>query len=214
MSPSRKPRQRVPTLGTDQKREPILQVAERLFFEQGYANTTVDQIARELGVTKPFVYYYFHDKQQIFETLTWRPAVDCFTAMDFAPDDVRPAHEKLAEGMARLIGATLTHYPAAFLTYRDPQAFRPEYLAAQKELAEHFYARLCELLEQGRRDGTLDFNDTRITAQAICSLPGFLYTWYRPDGRLTAAEVTRELTALALGAIGLRRNARARRPPH
>ena len=28
-----------------------------------------------LGVTKPYVYYYFHSKQDVYETLSWRPAV-------------------------------------------------------------------------------------------------------------------------------------------
>lgn len=208
----RQPRQRVPTPGTEAKREPILKVAERLFFEQGYAQTTIEQIVRELGVTKPVVYYYFRDKQEIFETLAWRPAVDCFTAMDFAPDDARPAHVKLETGLTRLIEATVQHYPAAFLVYREPQACRPEYVAAQTKLARHFYDRMCALLEQGRRDGTLDFGETRLTALAACSLPGFMYTWYRPDGRLPPDAVVRELATLALRVIGLKRGAaRARR---
>ena len=210
---ARRPRQRAPTPGTQSRRETILKAAERLFFEQGYANTTIEQIVGELGVTKPVVYYYFHDKQQIFETLAWRPAVECFTAMDFAPDDERPAHVKLEAGLARLIEATVQHHPAAFLVYRDPQACRPEYVAAQTELARHFYDRMCRLLEQGRRDGMLDFNETRMTALAACSLPGLMYTWYRPDGRLPPADVVRELTAMALRVIGLKRSAtrRARR---
>ncbi len=196
-------RQKTVTAGTDEKRERILKVAERLFAAQGYANTTIEQIVRELGVTKPFVYYYFHNKQQIFETLSWQPAVECFTAMDFAADDVRPAHVKVTEGLERLIRATITHYPAAFFPYREPQVYRPQYLAAQKKLANHFYDCLCPLLEQGRRDGTFDFSETRITALAACSLPGFLYAWYRPDGRLGPDAMVHELSRLAWRVIGL-----------
>ncbi len=201
-------RQKSVTPGTDEKRERILKVAERLFAAQGYAHTTLEQLVRELGVTKPFVYYYFKNKQEIFEILSWRPAVACFTAMDFAVDDLRPAHAKVSEGLERLIRATLAHHPAAFFPYREPQVYRPEYLAAQKRLANHFYDRLCPLLEQGRRDGMLDFSETRITALAACSIPGFLYNWYRPDGRLTSDEMVQELSRLAGRVIGLRETAR------
>lgn len=83
--------------------------------------------------------------------------------------------------------------------------YRPEYLAAQKDLANHFYDRLCALLEQGRQDGMFEFNDTKITALAACSLPGFLYNWYRPDGRLSQDEVAQELAQLAWRVLGLRR---------
>jgi AcrR family transcriptional regulator len=205
VSKQRKSRQKTATAGTDEKRERILKVAERLFSAQGYANTTLDQIVRELGVSKPFVYYYFHNKQEIFETLSWRPAVDCFTSMDFAAGDLRPAHVKVVEGLERLIRVTINHYPAAFFPYREPQVYRPEYLAAQKKLANHFYDRLCNLLEQGRRDGSFDFSETRITAQAACSLPGFLYNWYRPDGRLSPEDMVRELSKLSSRIIGLRK---------
>lgn len=196
-------RQRAATQGTDLQRERILQAAAQLFAAQGYANTTMAQIVRALGVTKPFVYYYFRDKQEIFETLSWAPAVDCFTALDFAAADPRRASEKVLEGIERLIRATITHHPCAFFAYREPQVYRPEYIAAQKRLAHHFYDLLCPLLEEARRDGDLDFGETKITALAACSLPGFLYSWYRPGGRLSPDEVVAELTKLASRVIGL-----------
>jgi len=197
-------RQRASTAGTDVQRERILQAAARLFAAQGYASTTLAQIARELGVTKPFVYYYFRDKQEIFETLSWRPTVDCFTALDFADGDPRRASEKVMAGLEGLIRATIAHHPAAFFPYREPQVYRPEYRAAVKKLAHHFYGKLCPLLDEARRDGDLDFNETTLTALAACSLPGFLYSWYRPDGRLSPEQVAAELTGLAARVIGLR----------
>ena len=196
-------RQKAVTAGTDEKRERILKAAEALFDQLGYANTTMEHIVRQLGVSKPYVYYYFRNKQEIFETLSWRPAVACFTAMDFAPDDTRPAHEKVCAGIERLIRATLEHHPAAFFYYREPQVYRPEYITAQKKMANHFYEQLCNQLEAGRRAGMFDFRETRITAQAACSLPGFLYNWYRPDGRLSPDEVVHELSLLAYRVLGL-----------
>ena len=197
-------RQKAVTPGTDAKRERILATAERLFHQQGYAQTTMEQIVQALGVTKPFVYYYFRNKQEIFEQLSWRPTVECFTSMDFAPDDPRPAHEKVMAGLEQLVRLTIQNYPAAFFPYREPQVYRPEYIAAQKRLANHFYEQLCRLMEEGRRAGHFDFSETRITAQAACSLPGFLYHWYRPDGRLPPEQVVQELTGLAGRVLGLR----------
>lgn len=204
-APQRTGRQRATNARTDVQRERILQAAAQLFAEQGYTQTTMAQIVRALGVTKPFVYYYFRDKQEIFETLSWRPTVACLTSMDFAPDDERSAVEKIQEGIERLIRATLAHHPCAFFPYKEPQVYRPEYLAAQKKLAHHFYDRLCPLLERARRDGALDFGETKITALAVCSLPGFLYTWYRPGGRLTPEQVAAELSRIAWRVLGLRR---------
>ena len=197
-------RQKSSTPGTDAKRAQILSTAERLFHAQGYAHTTMEQIVLELGVTKPYVYYYFRNKLEIFETLSWAPTVECFTSMDFEEGDTRPAHEKVMAGLERLIRATIAGYPAAFFPYREPQVYRPEYMAAQKRIANHFYERLCSLLEQGRAEGSFDFDDTRVTAQAACSLPGFLYNWYRPDGRMPPEAMVQQLTRLAGRVLGLR----------
>ena len=196
-------RQRLPTAGSDEKRERILKAAEALFDRNGYSHTTMEQIVQALGVTKPFVYYYFRNKQEIFETLCWAPTEACFTVLDFAADDTRPAHEKAMDGLQRLIAATIAHYPAAFFPYREPQAFSPAYMKASRALARQFYRQLCALMEEGRASGHFDFRETRITAQAASSLPGFLYHWYRPDGRLGTAEMVAELTHLAGRVLGL-----------
>ena len=199
-----KGRQRLQTAGSDEKRERILKAAEALFDRYGYTNTTIEQIVQALGVTKPFVYYYFRNKQEIFETLCWAPTEACFTVLDFAADDPRPAHEKAVDGLQRLIAATIAHYPAGFFPYREQQAFSPAYSKASRALAQQFYKQFCALLEEGRASGHLDFRETRITAQAACSLPGFLYHWYQPGGRLGPAEMVTELTELASRVLGLK----------
>lgn len=199
-------RQRAELAGSassDAKREAILEAATALFATQGYDRTTMEQIAQQLGVTKPYVYYYFRNKQEIFEMLSWRPAVACFTAMDFEDGDRRSAREKVHAGLRQLIHATIAHYPAAFFPYREPQVYRPQFVAAQKQLANHFYERLCTLLEQGRGEGWFQGGEARIAAQAACSIPGFLYQWYRPDGRLSPEAMEAELTALACRMLGL-----------
>lgn len=202
--PSHSGRQRKQTKNTQEQRERILAVAARLFDEKGYAGTSIEDIAQALEVTKPFVYYYFKNKQEIFETLTWVPAVACFTTLDFPDDDNRRASEKIISGLSRLIQVTIEHQPAAFFIYREPTVYRPEFIAAERTLARHFHEKLKVLLEQGKTDGDLEFNDTRITALAACSLPGFLYIWYRPNGRLTADQVVAELTDLIGKIIGLK----------
>ena len=196
-------RQRTTTAGTDARRELILQAATRLFASQGYAQTTLDHIAKDMGVSKPFIYYYFRDKQELFEVISWQPVMDCFSALDFAANDPRPAATKAVEGLRGLIQATIQHHPASFFYYREPQVFRSEFIQAVKQHSHRFYDTLCPLLEQARADGALHFRETKITALAACSLPGFLYSWYQPDGRLTPSEVVDELTLLASRVIGL-----------
>ncbi len=47
----------------------ILEVAEKLFIEQGFAKTTTAQIARVAGCNQALVHYYYRTKNNLFEKI-------------------------------------------------------------------------------------------------------------------------------------------------
>ncbi|MEJ2304747.1 MAG: TetR/AcrR family transcriptional regulator [Anaerolineales bacterium] len=48
-------------------KQKILDVSLRMFMQVGFENTYMDDVAQNAGVTKPAIYYYFKDKQALFE---------------------------------------------------------------------------------------------------------------------------------------------------
>ncbi len=54
---------------TTETREKILQVARRLFVQQGYTATSTRQVAEETGIGKATIYHHFPDKQAIIMAL-------------------------------------------------------------------------------------------------------------------------------------------------
>lgn len=55
---------------TDQSLEQaILEVAERLFLEKGFAMTSTTEIAKEVGCNQALVHYYFRTKDNLFNTI-------------------------------------------------------------------------------------------------------------------------------------------------
>jgi len=49
--------------------EIILETAERLFLENGYASTSTTLIAKEVGCNQALVHYYFRTKENLFNTI-------------------------------------------------------------------------------------------------------------------------------------------------
>ncbi len=47
----------------------IREVAQQLFFEQGYASTSTTQIAKEVGCTQALVHYYYRTKENLFRQI-------------------------------------------------------------------------------------------------------------------------------------------------
>lgn len=50
-------------------REKILEESAKLFAEKGYSATGIDEIARNVGITKSVIYYHFKNKEDILQTL-------------------------------------------------------------------------------------------------------------------------------------------------
>jgi hypothetical protein len=70
-------------------------------------------------------------------------------------------------------------------------------------LRRDYEARLIALLDDGVAAGLLHLPDTHIAAYAILAMLTGACTWYKPEGRLTKAEVVAMHTDLVLhGAMG------------
>src|ERR1700753_3833872 len=52
-----------------EKTEKIVEAASQLFLEQGYGAVSMDQIARDAGVSKATVYAHFESKENLFAAI-------------------------------------------------------------------------------------------------------------------------------------------------
>src|ERR1700739_2943931 len=72
--PQRSRSRQTQTASTDDVRERILAAAERCIVRYGFRKTTMDDIASELGLTRPNVYRYFADRDDLLIELNTRHA--------------------------------------------------------------------------------------------------------------------------------------------
>jgi AcrR family transcriptional regulator len=72
--PRRSPSRPTAPTGTDDARERILTAAERCIDRHGIRKTTMDDVASEVGLTRPNVYRYFADRDDLLIELITRHA--------------------------------------------------------------------------------------------------------------------------------------------
>ena len=60
-----------------QRKQQLLEVAKRFFFEKGYQGTTIEMITAEVGLSPGAFYGYFKSKLEIYLTL-YSEAIDIF----------------------------------------------------------------------------------------------------------------------------------------
>jgi len=86
-------------------RERIQDVALERFTEYGYAQTSLREIAEDLGFTKAAVYYHFKSKEEIVDSLLEQVIADMDSVVTWL-NDGPPTRERREEMIDRLIDAT------------------------------------------------------------------------------------------------------------
>jgi len=148
----------------------LLDAALSLFVEQGYAHTSVAQIARAAGVSKGAVYLYFPSKQAILEGLVKRAVRPASTAALTAMNG--------PSGNTRAALTAFLHKIASRLT--DPQTIAVPRLvlreaAAAPEIAEMYRREilaptlpvLANMIRKGIASGELRPVDPELTIRSI-----------------------------------------------
>jgi AcrR family transcriptional regulator len=192
------------------KRERILEEAVKLFYERGFNGTTLDDIAAELGVTKPFIYTHFRSKVELLAALC-RPTIELsLAAVQSAADGSGSPTERLHRGIIDFTHVILSRQANIAIFFREEKNLAPEALADINALRKQFDRVLSQLLQAGVASGDFQLADVNLTALAIGGMISWAYTWHRPSGRLALADVCERMADLTLQMVGARQLVGAR----
>jgi AcrR family transcriptional regulator len=145
--PSTPPRRRL--LSTRERAAGILAAAAAVFARQGFATTTVDQIAAAAGVSKLIVYRHFNSKRELYlavldqvgdrlgQVPTPREPVD--------PADARAAFRAAVEALAGTF-AVARELPDGFRLLHRHAAHEPEFAAHVADLVDRSHERIEGML--------------------------------------------------------------------
>lgn len=172
------------------KRRRILEQSRELFFAQGYEATTLDTIAAELKVTKPFLYSYFRNKSEILNAICEIGIRAPLAALDEALSTKLPPGEKLRLAVERVTQVVLQNQQCIVVYRREEMNLEPAEGQVLADLKLEFDRKLSALLQEGAKRGEFTFDDPDFTALSIGGLLTWAALWWRPAmGRWSQTDV-------------------------
>lgn len=145
----------------DDRRAAILDAAAQVFFEQGYAATSIDALIERIGGSKRNIYSEFGNKEGLFTALVSESADSALAALEVEEFDGRNLQDLLLEFGRCLLRIYMS--PGLIGIYRSimPEALR------FPDLAKAFYekgpgrasGRLAEVLADARDRGEIEIED-------------------------------------------------------
>jgi len=147
----------------------ILQVARRLFVQQGYTATSMRQVAEQAGIGKATIYHHFPDKETILKALL----DDTQAKMNQALQAVRVEREPRRRIQVAAEASIHFLYEAADIL----QVARREVPAWRDEMVRHFagffheyIALLAEAFRKGAEQGIFRPVDPQETARVFMTM--------------------------------------------
>lgn len=151
----------------------LIDCAERLFFQHGYENATVNDVIREAGVSKGAFYHYFASKDALLEAVATRMAQRSLEELrpltqDASLDAVGQLNA-LFSGSRRLKLEMAPQLKNAFNAL-----FKPENVVLYHRIDEALKSVtlpiVAEMLRRGHEEGSLDAPDAEAAALMLLEL--------------------------------------------
>lgn len=163
------------------RRSRILDTAAKLFRKKGYDNTTMEDVAAELKVTKAAVYYYFPSKTDLLLEIC-ESAIDLtMEAMDDSSVKGDTPDVRLRHIVSNLIRVQNENFEAFAVFFQEGSLRRePRYKAINNKRLK-FADYIEAIITEGVEDGTFRQVDSRLTMLAIAGICQWTYRWFKSE---------------------------------
>lgn len=185
-----------------QKKQLIKTAAKDLFFRFGFTKTSMDDIARQSSLAKPTLYYYYSNKQEIFNAVVIDEAGRFMDKVEESLPSDLPADQKITL-FFQLIYKGLKKYASEMnrvpdLMYDSSPHGKPIVEAINKSFTE----KLRPLLLEGKEGGLFDFKDVEVTTSTLVFMTDFLnLEWIRLQPEKIRDQVVERMIEIVLNGL-------------
>lgn len=180
------------------RKQMIIDTAVKIFHHKGYRTATLEDVAHELGLTRPAIYHYVSSKEDLLSQI-YLQALESFfdtiyeiTAMDLAPP------EKLKLFVSRHLNTVVIENLSMFTVFfsEENQLAKKDFKKIRREKRK-FTEVIENIILEGMEQGHFRQVDPKLQANAIIGMCNWLYRWYKPgQSSFTPDEIVDQFTRL------------------
>jgi AcrR family transcriptional regulator len=182
--------------------EDILAAAVAVFAEKGYRATSMNDLARAAGLSKPGLYHYVTSKEQLL-VLLYQTVMEQHLVEERA---VIESSTSATESLRRILAQRAIYscrQQKLWRIFTEEEAEVPAELMGdirrQRREREDF---LVKVVEDGLAAGEFRLTGTpRIAVRAMNGAVNFCYKWFDPSGPRDAEQIGSEVAAFLVSAL-------------
>lgn len=181
----------------------IVEVACHLFYERGYSNCTLDNVADALGVTKPFLYSYFKNKESILAAICEVGIGEALSILESTLAGNQVGRRTLLANVVRKVGHIVIKRQEYIVVYqREMKHLSAAAYNRILRLRHSFDRQIGGLISEGVASGEFREDVNPFIAVWIGGLISWIPTWYSSSGQRSEEEVIEYLVQAAVRLAG------------
>jgi len=183
--------------------ESVLQGAVKVFNERGYDGTSMEDLSRELGITKSAIYHHVASKEELLRLAVNRALDGLFALLDDVLVIDAPAITRLEELARRSVLLLVAELPFVTLLLRVRGNTKAERAALARR--REFDGAVANLVAQAIDEGDLRPDvDPALVVRLLYGMINSVTEWYRPRGVSRSAGLAEIIVAVAFDGLRLK----------
>ncbi len=162
------------------KRDAVLRSAARLFTERGFQGTSLDDIAASLGVSKPTLYHYIANKEEILFACVQRGLESLRESIAAATQRGLAGRNRLRAVMEGYAAIVTSDFGLCVIRVGEEPLSEPR-RHELRALKGQIDAEFRTLIEEGMAGGWIEPGDAGSAAYTVVGALSGIGRWYRPD---------------------------------
>jgi len=181
-------------------RDAVLSAAVALFIRKGYDATSIDDIAKSLGVTKSAVYHHVGSKDELLAEALDEALDELDSTVEAAMGGTGPASDRLREAVRRSVEVLVARQSAVTLLLRVHGNSETELDALRRR--RRIDRQLAGLVKEAVDEGALRSDlDPDLVSRLMFGMVNSLVEWYRADGPISAEQLAATVAALVFDGL-------------
>ena len=168
------------------KQEQLFDTAAALFAEKGYHGTSINDLARAMGLQKGSLYHYFKSKEELLFRLLDEYITAALNEIEKICALEDPPVEKLRQFMLFYSGFYAGDQDRLVLLINDIDKLGDSYRVQVIEKERRYYRALTGIFSQLQDAGIMKPMPPAVAAFAFFGMVHYTCKWFQPDGEITA----------------------------
>ena len=176
------------------KREAVLRAAVRMFNERGFHATSLDDVAARLGISKPTIYHYLGNKDQVLLECVTIGLTQLLEAAEASRSLPGTGADRLMSFLVRYAEINMDDFGRCVIRTAD-EALGPDSRARFRALKRQIDTAMRTLIGEAIADGSIAPCDPKMLAFTLAGALNWPARWHAADGSETPDRIARQLVA-------------------